>query len=140
MKKYSRHFKIQMAELENARIWFKELFDKEQKPENDVQKDILLAVTEIFVNFVKHSQLGADDQIQVVTDFEENEITIYFLEFGKSFDFTVTDEPDWSVLQESGYGIFIVKSLMDSFKYYPKSTTIQQNITKISKGFSHAKG
>lgn len=140
MNQINRKFKVVMNELENVRQWLIQAFADYDAPESDIQRDILVAITEVFVNFVKHSQLKPDEHIHIQLAFAEDNLTILFKESGASFDITECDEPDLEIIHESGYGIFIVKNLMDSFEYFPKKSALEQNITKITKGFNHGKG
>lgn len=135
MNEYTNSFHPTVANLEEIREWFKTVFDRQKLENVEIQKDILLAVTEIFVNFVKHSSLTVDDVIQIIIHVSSNQVIIHFKEFGNSFDITKIDEPDLSQLSASGYGIYIIKKLMDSFEYIPKKRNNEPNITKITKGY-----
>ncbi|MBN1350591.1 ATP-binding protein [candidate division KSB1 bacterium] len=135
MKEYINSFHPQIGFLEPLREWFISIFKKEDIKGEQITKNILLAVTEIFVNFVKHSTLRKDDLIQIIIRISPGLAAIYFMEYGERFDVTSLENPDLSVLSESGYGIFIVKTLMDSFEYTPKANDEKPNITKITKGY-----
>lgn len=137
MKRFNQEFPVEMDSLERIRQWFLEIFQKQARPDPDIQHDILVAVTEIFVNFVKHSTLTAQDLLVIQLDFTEDILIIIFKESGEAFDITQLEDPDLDGLHESGYGLFIVKNLMDSFEYFPKNSDKTQNITKITKGYHH---
>jgi len=137
MKRFNQEFQVRMDDLERIRQWLLDVFQNLARPDPEIQHDILVAVTEIFVNFVKHSSLSAEDFLEIQLDFTEDILIVIFKESGKPFDITQLEDPDLDGLHESGYGLFIVKNLMDSFEYFPKKSEKAQNITKITKGYHH---
>jgi anti-sigma regulatory factor (Ser/Thr protein kinase) len=137
MSRLNQEFRVEMGELERVRQWLLAVFQQRFQSDSEIQHDILVAVTEIFVNFIKHSKLKAEDIIQIQLDFTDEILIIIFKESGEPFDITQLEDPDLDGLHESGYGLFIVKNLMDSFEYFPKNSDKAQNITKITKGYRH---
>ena len=137
MRRFNREFSVEIDRLEHVRQWMLDAFEHENRPTAEVRSDVLVAVTEVFVNFVKHSNLGTEDTIEIQVEFTEEVLVIIFKESGEPFDITELEDPDLDALHESGYGLFIVKSLMDTFEYFPKTSGKAQNITKMTKGYQH---
>jgi anti-sigma regulatory factor (Ser/Thr protein kinase) len=137
MRPLSREFNVQLEVLEHVRQWMLAAFQAHDQPAPEIRHDILVAVTEVFVNFVKHSKLGAQDFIEIQIEFCDEALVISFRESGEPFDSTETGDPDLDALSESGYGLFIVKSLMDTFEYFPKTSEKAYNETKMTKGYYH---
>jgi serine/threonine-protein kinase RsbW len=46
-------------------------------------------------------------------------MTVRMADYGSSFDPTVVPSPDLDTLPESGLGLFIIRSFMDSVSYEP---------------------
>jgi anti-sigma regulatory factor (Ser/Thr protein kinase) len=86
---------------------------------------------------VKHSKLTDKDIIEIQIEFTDDALVIIFKETGEPFDISELEDPDLDALHESGYGLFIVKSLMDTFEYFPKTTGKAYNITRMTKGYRH---
>ena len=132
-----REFHVQLDDLELVRQWMLDAFQQQDRPDSSTRHDVLVAVTEVFVNFTKHSRLTAADSIEIQLEFQDDALVIIFKESGESFDITELEDPDLDALHESGYGLFIVRSLMDTFEYYPKSSGKAYNITKMTIGYQH---
>jgi len=132
-----REFHVQLDELELVRQWMLEGFQQQDRPDVAARHEVLVAVTEVFVNFTKHSKLTAQDTIEIQLEFRDDLLVIVFKDAGESFDLDELEAQDLDALHESGYGLFIVKSLMDTFEYYPKASGKAYNITKMTKGYQH---
>lgn len=139
MNQYLKNFNVQIEQYNNLHAWIMNLFSDENQPDQTTQKDILTSVMEIFVNFVMHSRLNSNDQIRLQVDFSDTETTVRFFDSGSPFDCTKAKIPDLSGPQETGYGVFIVESLMDTFEYFPKNSSHGENITIISKDLNETK-
>lgn len=135
MRRSLQEFTVKIDELERVRLWMLAALEIQDRPAQDVRHDILVAVTEVFVNLVKHSKLTASDIIEIQIEFTDDALVIIFKETGEPFDISELEDPDLDALHESGYGLFIVKSLMDTFEYFPKTTGKAYNITRMTKGY-----
>jgi anti-sigma regulatory factor (Ser/Thr protein kinase) len=137
MRRINREFNVRIDAIELIRHWMLGAFQIRGQPGPEIRSDVLVAVTEVFVNFVKHSNLKVEDVIEIQLEFTEEALVIIFKESGEPFDITELEDPDLDALHESGYGLFIVKSLMDTFEYFPKNSGKAHNITKMTKGYDH---
>lgn len=82
--------------------------------------NIQLAVNEIFTNIAEHAYADrSDGQVAVTLLFndESRQFTIVLHDTGASFDPSTVPAPDLESPQEGGYGLFIVRSLMDDVIY-----------------------
>ncbi len=129
---YKFHLHATISELAALRTQFEAIFEQEQLFDDLTRKNILLALTELFVNVVKHGGVSESSKIEYSVHREMNGIEIEIRDRGNSYDPYNLPPPDISQLPENGYGVYLVKSLMDSFEYHPKSEE-SPNITRICK-------
>lgn len=80
--------------------------------------EIELATGEACVNSVKHGPEQGIDKIQVSVVFKEkySNFIVTVSDGNKRYDFS-DREPDFEALPESGYGIYIMRKLMDKVSY-----------------------
>ena len=81
-----------------------------------------LAAHEACANIIDHAYAGAADQriaIVVTVDDQPLRLSIDLYDTGRPFDLEQTPEPNLSVPQVRGYGLFIIRSLMDHVSYHP---------------------
>lgn len=80
--------------------------------------EIELATGEACVNAVKHGPGQGMDKIQVSVVFKEkySNFTVTVSDGNKSYDFS-DREPNFDAVPESGYGIYIIRNLMDKVSY-----------------------
>jgi serine/threonine-protein kinase RsbW len=78
-----------------------------------------LAIQEIAVNIVKHAYAQSKGRIQMTMHLEEEplRLTIFLHDTGKSFDPALVPPPRLGELQEHGFGLFLVRQLMDVVDY-----------------------
>ncbi|MEQ1544616.1 ATP-binding protein [Methyloglobulus sp.] len=77
-----------------------------------------LVLTEATVNAIKHA---CDDDpkncVRITIHLQENELNIKVYDHGQGFDLEAVPLPDFEHPQESGMGLFFIRSLMDSVTY-----------------------
>ncbi|MBN2009184.1 ATP-binding protein [candidate division KSB1 bacterium] len=129
---YTFQLQAKLTELSTLRDQFEMIFEKEALFNDLTRKNILLALTELFVNVVKHGDVPETSSVQYEIHRSRDELEIVMRDWGNSYDPFSVPPPDISLLPESGYGVYLVRSLMDSFDYYPK-TAVQPNTTRITK-------
>lgn len=88
----------------------------------DFDNQVVSAFGEAFNNAVIHSYRGRREgtlELEVdVTDHGSHQgITLRLCDYGHSFDPTTVAEPDLDALPESGLGLYIMRSFMDSVSY-----------------------
>lgn len=77
-----------------------------------------LVLTEAMANAIRHANCDDPDKIvRVSITITDDELTITVEDNGQGFDINSIPEPDFDTLEESGRGIFLIRSLMDSVCY-----------------------
>lgn len=102
-----------------------------------VQRQIAVAIDELFSNIAKYAyeEEGGDITIKVDTE-NEHLVAISFIDKGKPFNPLENKEPDINLNAEErgigGLGVYLVKKTMDEVKYEYANN---KNILTIKKGF-----
>jgi anti-sigma regulatory factor (Ser/Thr protein kinase) len=81
---------------------------------------VQLAVQEIGANVVKHAYAGrADGRIAgaFTLTAEPRSLVVELYDTGRSFDPAAVPAPDLAAVAEGGYGLFLVRNLMDEAHY-----------------------
>jgi serine/threonine-protein kinase RsbW len=77
-----------------------------------------LVLTEATVNAIKH---GCDDDpknfVRITINLQGNELKIKVYDHGQGFDLETVPLPDFTHPEESGMGLFFIRTLMDSVTY-----------------------
>ena len=100
--------------LLRLRKWLREVLAGHGVPKQD-QPNLLLAVGELCANSIQHAYEGRGGQpITVSVRSSDNSVVIEVEDFGKPFDADRYESPNLEAVPESGYGIFLVKTIADS--------------------------
>ncbi len=90
-----------------------------------------LAVSEAVTNAMKY---GCSDngtsRVEIEFTIWDDRLEISILDTGSGFDWEKVVAPDFSIPRESGYGLYIIKELMDEIEYTKKET---HNVLKLIK-------
>jgi serine/threonine-protein kinase RsbW len=80
---------------------------------------VQLAVHETCTNIVEHAYAGKYGRIQVVLSLpvKAGQLVIVIQDQGKSFQFSGYTQPNLDEPQESGYGLVLIRQLMDEVTY-----------------------
>ncbi len=120
-------------------IVFIESFISETGINAEDKNKILLVAEEILVNIISYAYKEQPGTIKTEILCEENLITMRFIDGGVPFNALEAPHPDISLPLEErgigGYGILIVKTIMDSIGY--KYSGGKNHLT-ITKNFSHS--
>lgn len=96
-----------------------------------------VVLTEAMVNAIKHANADdPDKQVNIHITVSDNELLIKVFDQGQGFDLNSIPEPvfdDYSQLEGSGRGIYIMRALMDSVVY---KKTDGGNVLEMTKHFS----
>jgi serine/threonine-protein kinase RsbW len=86
-----------------------------------VSYNVQLAVQELCTNIVRHAYEEAKPEeriyITITLYVHPRRLSVELLDNGKFFDESLVQEPDLEDSQIHGYGLFIIKSLMDEVTY-----------------------
>jgi len=100
--------------LVRLRKWLREELAGHGVPKEE-QANLLLAVGELCANSIQHAYEGKGGQpIQVSVRSSADSLVIEVEYFGKPFDAELYESPDLESLPDSGYGLYLVKSIADS--------------------------
>jgi anti-sigma regulatory factor (Ser/Thr protein kinase) len=99
---------------------------------SDWQQEIKLIATELFTNICKHSQ-AAGKPILTRIKFYKSMVTLFFCDKGKPWNPDKIPPPNLSNPQESGYGLYLVRSMSKKFYYKYIKIGEYNNITIIEK-------
>ncbi len=90
-----------------------------------------LVLTEATVNAIKHAcEKAPKNCVRVTIHLQENELNIKVYDHGQGFDLEKVPLPDFDHPGESGMGIFLIRSVMDSVTY---SKLPEHNVLEIIK-------
>lgn len=83
-----------------------------------------LAIQEVAVNIVNHAYAGQEGHIQMRLQLvaQPPQLTLRFYDTGGSFDPAQVPAPRLGELQEHGFGLFLVRELMDEVSYQADAT------------------
>ena len=100
--------------LVRLRKWLREELAGHGVPKEE-QANLLLAVGELCANSIQHAYEGKGGQpIQVSVRSSADSLVIELEDFGKPFDAELYESPDLESLPDSGYGLYLVRSIADS--------------------------
>ena len=117
-----------------ARDWLAQQATRAGFPSGDVN-DLKLALTEAVTNIVRYAYDGEPDhQIILSLSIDDDALMVAIRDFGRPFDGSNHQAPnlDASDPQENGYGIFLIKSLMDEV-YYDTSSGTGTTLTLVKR-------
>jgi serine/threonine-protein kinase RsbW len=81
--------------------------------------EVVSAVGEAFNNAVLHAYDAAPGDISLTVSFDSNQIIVELAESGAAFDLEAVPHIVGDVPQESGMGLFIIRSFVDELSYLP---------------------
>lgn len=115
-----------VEEVARARNWLTEHASAEGFSSKDV-RNLGLVVSEACVNVIEHAYRGQPgNPIELSLSIDEANLTLTIRDVGEKFDPETYEPPDLSEPHESGYGVFIIRSLMDEVRY---DTSAKQGTT-----------
>lgn len=82
--------------------------------------DLNVVITEAMANAIKHAKAVEPDMlVKISVSISDNELSVKVYDSGQGFDLDSIPNPDFNSgnLEESGRGIFVIRSLMDSVVY-----------------------
>ncbi|HEY0707732.1 MAG TPA: ATP-binding protein [Polyangia bacterium] len=96
----------------------------------EFRSHVVSAVGEAFNNIAIHGYKGrAPGVVSIEVAATPDQLSVELRDYGSSYDPNATIQPDLDALPESGLGVFIMKSFMDSVEYTPG----EPNVLKLTK-------
>lgn len=106
-----------VEEIACARQWLSGHARAAGVPERQIQ-ELGLVISEACANVIKHAYRGQPDHlIRLQLDIDESKIVLSIRDRGAKFDLDAYTPPNLDEPREGGYGIFIIRSLMDEVRY-----------------------
>lgn len=97
---------------------------------HEFRSHVVSAVGEAFNNIAIHGYKGKPaGVVEIEVAATADQLSVELRDYGESYDPEAVPLPDLDALPESGLGVFIMKSFMDSIEYTPG----QPNILKLTK-------
>ena len=90
---------------------------KSPKLPEDFIINIGLVSSEAVTNAIRHGTRFEGDLLAVTVEITDDLFSLRVLDHGPGFDLDAVTNPDLDQPAEGGYGIFIIKSLMDEVRY-----------------------
>ena len=104
-------------EVRRARDWVSEKAADAGFTDREVS-ELALVVSEACANVIKHAYHNEPNHpINLKLTIDEVRLVLVMRDFGATFDLANYQPPDLDVPQEGGYGVFIIRSLMDEVDY-----------------------
>ncbi len=115
-----------VSEIARARRWVSEHAQAAGFSEADV-RNLGLAVSEACANVIRHAYHGQPGRpIGLRLRVDETRLALWIRDQGTKFDPHAYQAPDLDQPHEGGYGVFIIRSLMDEVDY---DTSARQGTT-----------
>lgn len=97
-----------------------------------VNYNVELAVYEACTNIVEHAygKAGGRIEVTVTLDTSPNRLIVDLVDFGVGFDLSAIPDPDLDVPKVHGYGLFLVRELMDEVIYQNEAGRNHWRLTK----------
>lgn len=88
----------------------------------DIVSKLLLAGSEAITNCVVHAYKSTrEGKVDVTLGFGDREISLIVRDYGSGLRMEQYDTPDTDQASEGGYGIYLIRSLMDDVRLLPHS-------------------
>jgi serine/threonine-protein kinase RsbW len=97
----------------------------------DLVYAVELSISEACTNAIKHARTSAAlDNLIVNFEVFKNKLCIVVKDQGPGYDINNIPLPDFDHHPEGGYGIFIIKSMVDEVRYYQEDGFNHLKMTK----------
>ncbi len=105
------------ARIRDARSWISTIARSAGFSEGETH-DLAVALSEVCSNSYRHSYAGrTDGRIDLEAELENGRLRLTIRDYGTAFDATEHDASDPPELSEGGYGLFLIRRLMDEVDY-----------------------
>lgn len=105
--------------------------DPLSKNSRDFRDHVVSAVGEAFNNVALHGYPDGPGAVQFRIEIVADALVIEMKDFGVSYDPASIREPDFGSLPESGMGIYIMRSFLDSMDYTPGPPNVLRMVKRI---------
>ncbi|MGH1366181.1 MAG: ATP-binding protein [Calditrichia bacterium] len=107
---------LRLATVVSSEICTKLIAD--QKISENFKRDLELVICEAAANAIKHGgESGGRNFAMLTFEIGDSSLKINVRDQGKGFDIGEIPEPDFDSVPEGGYGIYIMRTIMDDVSY-----------------------
>lgn len=119
MKRFHHEFPGVLVSLVEVAEFIHQACHAVNSPElrDDFIRNIALVASEAVTNAIRHGARFEGDLLAVTVEISDEYFILRVLDHGPGFDLDAVTDPDLDQPAEGGYGIFIIKSLMDEVSY-----------------------
>ena len=110
----------ELDKIPEMRKWVIDLLEK-GKVADSIIADIKVALSEALANIFRHAykdEIVKPVRIKVMTDNEKAIISLR--DFGRKFELSNYVPPDLNKATKGGYGVYMIRKLMDGVQYFPR--------------------
>jgi len=110
----------ELNQIPEMRKWIIDLLEK-SKIADTIIADIKIALSEALANIFRHAyndEIVKPVRIKLMVDNEKAIISIR--DFGRKFDLANYVPPDLKKASKGGYGVYMIRKLMDGVQYFPQ--------------------
>lgn len=94
--------------------------------------DVVVALSEACSNAYRHGYAGrTDGRIELHVAWDEERFTVRVRDWGERFDPRAVAAPDLDEPREGGYGVFLMRNLMDELRYRDAGDGMELVMTKL---------
>ncbi len=119
MKYFTFQFPGTMDSLGTVAAFIQQVFQTAAVPDlpDDFIENISLVASEAITNAIRYGAGGEEDLLTVTMEVTKRFVSLRVMDRGPGFEPNDVISPDLDYPAEGGYGIFIIKSLMDEVTY-----------------------
>jgi anti-sigma regulatory factor (Ser/Thr protein kinase) len=119
MKRYHLEFSGTLESLGEVADFIQQACHAVKAPllPDDFIRNILLVSSEAVTNAIRHGTRFEGEPLSVTVEVSDELFSLRVLDHGPGFDLETVAAPNLDQPAEGGYGIFIIKSLMDDVSY-----------------------
>lgn len=128
----NKRFSSELKNLSLSATMVRECQDK-LSLNDKTYRDIDLAVSEAVSNAIRHAENSEKSSVALRLVSDGKKLIIEVEDNGSGFDFENVSAPDLEDHKEGGYGLFLIKQVMDSVVYEKRKDT---NILIMEKNIS----
>jgi serine/threonine-protein kinase RsbW len=112
-----RTFPCDATQLATIRNWASEVVSQAALSDS-AMADIKLALSEGITNVIVHSaEARRDDWIDLTIEIDDHRVLLVIRDSGECFDLDRYVAPDLDQLAERGYGVFLMRAVMDGVAF-----------------------
>ncbi len=117
-KSKRRKFDGELDKIPEIRNWVITELKKCQVSNSEIN-DFKVALTEALSNIFRHAyDSEMIKPVAVTVNVEAKQIEITLRDFGKRFDVRTIPGPDLEKASEGGYGVYLMRNLLDDVQYF----------------------